>query len=83
MTTYYVLYSQNMVSAPVTTSTNLGVTGDDNAMRIGDQVLRITAFSKLNPKFYTLWNPVVTAKVDAKKPYNVSKPKKIKKKYTK
>ena len=53
-----------MISAPVTASTNLGVTGDENKMRIGDQIMRITALSKLNTKYYENWNPVVSSDIE-------------------
>lgn len=58
MTAYYTLYAQNMISSPVTTSTKLGITGDENTMRIGDQVLRITALSKLNIKIPIIGIPL-------------------------
>ncbi|MBM4211265.1 MAG: type IV secretion system protein DotC [Gammaproteobacteria bacterium] len=68
MTAYYTLYAQNMISSPVTTSTKLGITGDENTMRIGDQVLRITALSKLNIKNPDHWNPVISALEIEKQP---------------
>jgi defect-in-organelle-trafficking protein DotC len=69
MTAYYTLYAQNMISSPVTTSTKLGVTGDENAMRIGDQVLRITALSRLNTKNANQWDPVISGlKLSKEKP---------------
>lgn len=68
MTAYYTLYAQNMISSPVTTSTKLGVTGDENAMRIGDQVLRITALSRLN-QMPGQWDPVISGLKIAKSPH--------------
>ena len=47
-----------------TTATNLGVTGDENSMRIGDQVLRITALAKLNTKHSQTWNPAMQQSAD-------------------
>ncbi len=76
MTTFYALYAQNMVSSPVTTATNLGVTGDENSMRIGDQVLRITALAKLNTKYSNTWNPALDQNIDQnKKPGKIRKGK--------
>lgn len=45
---YHRLYSQNMVSAPFVSKSDLGVTGDEHEMRINDHVLRIASRSKLN-----------------------------------
>jgi defect-in-organelle-trafficking protein DotC len=49
MILYRRLLAQNMVTPPYVARTDLGVTGDENQMRINDQVLRITATSKLVP----------------------------------
>ncbi len=58
MITYNVLLAQNMVTAPYVAKTELGVTGDDNQLRINDQVLRITATSRLIPNSKK-WKAVV------------------------
>ncbi len=58
MITYRVLLMQNMVTPPYVAQTELGVTGDANQLRINDQVLRITATSKLVPNSKA-WNPIV------------------------
>ena len=63
MSTYYTLLAQNMVSPPITATTNLGVTGDAMSMRIGDQVMRITAPALLKTKFSSKWNPALEANV--------------------
>lgn len=49
MITYRVLLAQRMVTPPFVASTNLGVTGDENKIRINDQILRITSTSRLIP----------------------------------
>lgn len=55
---YRKLLTQGMVSAPFVAKADLGVTGNENEMRIDDRVLRITQGSKLqtNPK---KWTPVI------------------------
>ncbi|HVV69298.1 MAG TPA: type IV secretion system DotC family protein [Gammaproteobacteria bacterium] len=63
MITYRVLLAQNMVTAPFVAKTDLGVTGDDNQMRINDQVLRITATSKLIPNSKK-WKAIVLPGTD-------------------
>lgn len=63
MITYRVLLAQNMVTAPFVAKTELGVTGDDNQMRINDQVLRITATSRLIPNSKK-WKAIVVPGTD-------------------
>lgn len=58
MALYRVLLAQNMVTPPYVSKTNLGITGNENEMRIDDQILRISATSKLNLKGKT-WKPVI------------------------
>lgn len=58
MILYRKLLAQNMVTAPYVAKVNLGVTGNGTAMRINDQVLRITATSELNTNAQT-WKPIV------------------------
>ncbi len=58
MALYKVLLVQNMVTAPYVAKTNLGITGDDKEMRIGDRILRISATSKLNLEGKT-WKPSI------------------------
>jgi defect-in-organelle-trafficking protein DotC len=58
MVLYRKLYAENMVSAPFVASTDLGVTGDANHIRINDRVLRITALSKMQTNSND-WNPVL------------------------
>lgn len=62
MVLYNKLLRQGMVTAPYVSEANLGVTGDDNEMRINDQVLRITAISKLRPDAVNEWKPVIPSK---------------------
>ncbi|HAG62360.1 MAG TPA: type IV secretion system protein DotC [Coxiellaceae bacterium] len=59
MVLYRKLLSQHMVSSPFVAQTNLGVTGDANEIHINDQVLRITANSKLQTDA-SKWQPVFT-----------------------
>ena len=59
MILYRILLAQNMVTAPFVAQTNLGVTGNANQMRINDQVLRITAISKLQTNA-NVWRPALT-----------------------
>lgn len=58
MLLYRKLLAQNMVTPPYVAKTELGVTGDENELRINDRVLRISATSKLNTNADT-WAPVV------------------------
>lgn len=59
MILYRQLLAQNMVSAPFVAKSDLGVTGNSKMMRINDQVLRITATSKLNTD-PSQWKPALT-----------------------
>lgn len=63
MILYRTLLAQKMVTAPFVAQANLGVTGNANEMRINDQILRITATSKLqpNPKH---WKAIITPGYD-------------------
>lgn len=58
MALYRVLLAQNMVTPPYVAKTDLGITGDETEMRVDDQVLRISATSKLNLQGKT-WKPVI------------------------
>lgn len=58
MVLYRKLLAQNMVTPPYVAKTELGVTGNDNELRINDRVLRIAETSRLNTKPET-WKPVV------------------------
>lgn len=55
---YHELLAQNMISKPMVGRAKLGVTGHSGALRLNDQVLRITANSDLNTSPQT-WKPVV------------------------
>jgi defect-in-organelle-trafficking protein DotC len=59
MVLYRKLLAQNMVSPPYVAKSELGVTGDENEMRINDQVLRITSTSKLQTNS-KCWKAAVT-----------------------
>lgn len=58
MVLYRKLYAEHMVSAPFVASSDLGVTGDANHLRINDRVLRITALSKMQTNSND-WNPIL------------------------
>jgi defect-in-organelle-trafficking protein DotC len=59
MILYRKLLALHMVSAPFVAKADLGVTGNSKQLRINDQVLRITAQSKLQPNPQK-WKPVIT-----------------------
>lgn len=56
---YRKLLALHMVSAPFVAKADLGVTGNGSQLRINDQVLRITAQSRLQPNPQK-WKPVIT-----------------------
>jgi defect-in-organelle-trafficking protein DotC len=58
MLLYRELLQKKMISAPYVTRTDLGVTGNSDAMRIHDQVLRITVLPQLKTDSND-WKPVV------------------------
>lgn len=58
MLMYRRLLAQNMVSTPFVAKVDLGITTENNSMRINDQVLRITALPQLQGNG-TTWNPVL------------------------
>lgn len=61
MILYRSLLAKGMIGRPYVAESNLGVTGDGNAMNINDRILRITAKPKLetNP---AVWKPIATPK---------------------
>lgn len=67
MILYRTLLAQHMVTAPFVAKTELGVTGNANEMRINDQVLRITATSRLVPNSDKWRSVVVPGTPDAVK----------------
>jgi len=58
MVLYRILLAQHIVSSPFVATTDLGITGDGNQLRINDQALRITATSQLNPNS-SEWQPII------------------------
>lgn len=56
---YRKLYTQKMISAPYVSQANLGITGDRNAIRINDHVLRITQDSGIETNS-SKWQSVLT-----------------------
>lgn len=55
---YHQLHIQNMISAPYTETTNLGVTGDNQGLRLNDKIIKIVSPSVLNPKT-NQWLPIL------------------------
>jgi defect in organelle trafficking protein DotC len=64
MILYRKLLQENMISAPYVSKTELGVTGDGEAMRINDQVLRITEHPQLQTQSNS-WRAVVVKQNDS------------------
>lgn len=58
MILYHVLHIQNMISAPYTETTNLGVTGDNQGLRLNDKIITIEKPSVLNPQTQQ-WHPIL------------------------
>ncbi len=58
MILYRKLLAQGMVSKPYVAQTQLGITGNDQEIRIDDQILRITALPALQTN-HQIWKPVV------------------------
>lgn len=55
---YHSMHIQNMISAPYTETTNLGVTGDNQGLRLNDKIIRIEHPSVLNPQT-NQWHPIL------------------------
>ena len=58
MLLYKHLLAYNMVTAPMVAKSNLGITQDNNELRINDQVYRIVNQSKLQSD-YSKWQPII------------------------
>lgn len=58
MILYHILHIQNMISAPYTETTNLGVTGNTEGLRLNDKVITIERPSVLNPQTQQ-WYPIL------------------------
>lgn len=63
MILYRKLLKEHMVSPPFVSTTELGITGDGNDMRINDQVLRITEHPQLQTDSKN-WKPIVVKAYD-------------------
>lgn len=59
MILYRKLLAQNMISSPIISKANLGITGNANEMRINDEITRITAQSALQLNSHQ-WTPIMT-----------------------
>lgn len=59
MLIYHALLNKNMVTPPYVSSAHLGITGNENMMRINDKIVRITAHSKLLPEQSNNWNAII------------------------
>jgi defect in organelle trafficking protein DotC len=58
---YRKLYTQKMISAPFVSEAQLGITGDHDAIKINDRVLRITNASMIQTNS-SKWQPILTNK---------------------
>lgn len=58
MILYHILHVQNMISAPYTETTNLGITGDTDGLRFNDKIIKIERPSVLNPQT-NQWHPIL------------------------
>tara|TARA_A100001015_G_scaffold170048_1_gene188997 strand:+ start:1361 stop:2140 length:780 start_codon:yes stop_codon:yes gene_type:complete len=60
MVLYHSLINQGMISQPYTAKADLGITGNEQKLRINDQIMRITEHSKLQTRQPSnQWNPAV------------------------
>lgn len=59
MILYRKLLSQGIITSPTISKADLGVTGNANAIRVNDEIMRITAHSELQPDSQK-WSPVLT-----------------------
>ena len=58
MILYHILHVQNMISAPYTETTNLGITGNTEGLRLNDKIITIVSPSVLNPQTQQ-WHPIL------------------------
>ncbi len=58
MVLYHSLHIQNIVSAPYAETTNLGVTGNNQGLRLNDKIIKIINPSVLNAQT-NQWNPIL------------------------
>lgn len=63
MILYHVLHIQNMISAPYVETTNLGITGNSQSLRLNDKVIKIQNPSVLNP-MTNQWQPILVDQND-------------------
>ena len=56
MSLYHTLLAQHIVTPPYVATTQLGITGDGEHIRVNDKILRIAAVSQLNPHG-NAWDP--------------------------
>lgn len=61
MILYRSLLAKGMIGKPYVAESNLGVTGDGNAMSVNDRILRITAKPKLETNS-AIWKPIAAPK---------------------
>ena len=59
MVLYRKLLAQGIISSPIVSKADLGVTGDADQLRINDEIVRITAQSALQPDS-SKWNAILT-----------------------
>lgn len=65
MSLYHTLLAQHIVTPPFVATTKLGITGNKDQLRVGDQVLRIAATSELNPHA-NAWDPGLSTSIRSK-----------------
>ena len=65
MVLYHNLLLQNMITSPYASTASLGVTGDQQNMRVNDKVTRITAQAALNASSVADWEPVIEINGDS------------------
>ena len=59
MALYHSLIATGLITPPYAEPASLGTTGDEQSMRINDQVIRITQQAKLNPSHPQHWMPAL------------------------
>lgn len=64
MVLFHRLYEQGLVTRPYLSRTELGITGDKSKVVVGDQVVRLTKHSEMQPKASESWDPLVVTHPD-------------------
>lgn len=64
MVLFHRLFEQGLVTRPYLSRTDLGITGDKSKIVVGDQVVRLTKYSEMQPKASESWDPLVVTHPD-------------------